>query len=102
MTEATSITSADGEVPAMRSEPPGPAKGGAVVIQEAFGLTDHIGSICDRLADAGWLAIAPALFHREGAPTFTYGDFESIRPVMMKLTGEGIRSDVDAAIGRLG
>jgi carboxymethylenebutenolidase len=101
MTEATSIPGADGEVPAMRSEPPGPAKGGVVVVQEAFGLTDHIGSICDRLAEAGWLAIAPALFHRQGAPTFQYGDFESIMPVMKELTADGIRSDIDAAVDRV-
>jgi carboxymethylenebutenolidase len=101
VTEAISIQTSDGEVPAMRSVPPSPAKGGVVVVQEAFGLTDHIGSICDRLAEAGWLAVAPALFHREGAPTFVYGDWDGLLPVMGALTAEGIRADVDAAIDRL-
>ena len=79
MTEATSITDPRRRgAGVMRPRPPAPAKGGVVVVQEAFGLTDHIGSICDRLAEAGWLAVAPALFHRQGAPTFALGDFDAL------------------------
>jgi carboxymethylenebutenolidase len=73
-----------------------------VVVQEAFGLTGHIEAICDRLARSGWLAIAPALFHRQGAPVFAYGDFDPILPVMRALTGDELRDDIDAAVGWLG
>lgn len=40
-----------------------------VVLQEVFGVNAHIRSVCDRLAQAGYLAIAPALYQRT-APDF--------------------------------
>jgi carboxymethylenebutenolidase len=47
----------------------GARRGGVVVIQEIFGVTDHIRDICDRFAREGYEAIAPALFDRV-APGF--------------------------------
>src|SRR5947207_708400 len=38
--------------------------GGVVVIQETFGVNHHIRAVCDRLAAAGYAAVAPALFDR--------------------------------------
>jgi carboxymethylenebutenolidase len=96
------IETPDGTMPAAVAEPTGTPKGGIVVIQEAFGLTDHIRDITQRLADAGWLAIAPAMFHRSGSPTFEYGgDMKALMPVFQALTAEGVDSDVAAAIGHL-
>lgn len=43
-----------------------PSKGsgpGVVVIQEWWGLVDHIKEVCDRFADAGYVALAPDLYH---------------------------------------
>lgn len=61
----TTITSADGfSFAAYRAEPEGPVRGGVVVIQEIFGVNNHIQSVTDRYAAAGYLAIAPALFDR--------------------------------------
>lgn len=39
-------------------------KGGIVVAQEIFGVNSHIRNVCDRLAAAGYVAVAPALFDR--------------------------------------
>lgn len=50
--------------------------GGLVLIQEIFGLTDHIREQCDRFADAGFDVIAPAIFHRE-APGLDLGYSEA-------------------------
>jgi carboxymethylenebutenolidase len=72
--------------------------GGVVVVQEAFGVTDHIEDVCQRLADAGWLAVAPHMFHRTGDPVLGHSDFEAVRPHMGALTAEGIHADVDAAL----
>ena len=47
------IETPEGTMPAAVAEPAGTPKGGVVVIQEAFGLTDHIRDITRRLADAG-------------------------------------------------
>lgn len=49
---------------AYRAEPKGTPKGGMVVAQEIFGVNNHIRNICDRLAEAGYVAVAPALFDR--------------------------------------
>lgn len=47
-----------------RAEPAGAPKGAVVVIQEIFGVNHHIRSICDRLASAGYVAVAPSIFDR--------------------------------------
>lgn len=39
-------------------------KGGIVIVQEIFGINDHIQNVCDRFARRGYTAIAPALFDR--------------------------------------
>ncbi|MGE3146556.1 MAG: dienelactone hydrolase family protein [Pseudorhodoplanes sp.] len=49
---------------AYRAEPKGAPKGGMVVAQEIFGVNRHIRNVCDRLAQAGYVAVAPALFDR--------------------------------------
>lgn len=49
---------------AYRAEPQLPPIGAVVVIQEIFGVNVHIRSVADRFADAGFLALAPALFDR--------------------------------------
>ncbi|MCU1370848.1 MAG: carboxymethylenebutenolidase [Ilumatobacteraceae bacterium] len=59
------LTAADGHLlSAHRSDPEGTPLGGVVVIQEIFGVNDHIRSVADRFAAAGYLAVAPALFDR--------------------------------------
>ena len=40
-----------------------------LVVQEIFGVHEHIRDVCRRLAHAGYLAIAPELFFRQGDPT---------------------------------
>jgi carboxymethylenebutenolidase len=47
-----------------RADPAGQPKGAIVVIQEIFGVNHHIRSVCDRLAGAGYVAIAPSIFDR--------------------------------------
>jgi carboxymethylenebutenolidase len=56
---------------AYRADPTGAVKGGIVVIQEIFGVNHHIRAVCDRLANEGYAAVAPALFDRQ------VKDFES-------------------------
>jgi carboxymethylenebutenolidase len=59
------LTAADQhQLGAYRADPSGAAKGGVVVIQEIFGVNHHIRAVCDRLAQEGYVAVAPALFDR--------------------------------------
>jgi carboxymethylenebutenolidase len=67
------LTASDGfEFGSYRADTAGSAKGAVVVIQEIFGVNHHIRSVCDRLADAGYAAIAPSIFDRI-EPNFTSG-----------------------------
>jgi carboxymethylenebutenolidase len=67
-----------------------------IVLQEAFGVNDHIRSVADRFADEGYLAVAPQLFHRDGSPEISYDDFASAMPFMANLTMPGITNDLSA------
>lgn len=79
----------------------GPATRGVVVVQEAFGVNDHIEDVAARLAAAGYLAVAPHLFHRSGDPALGYEDFSLVMPHMKELTADGILEDIDAAIAAI-
>ena len=52
------------ELDAYLAEPKGKPKGGIVVVQEIFGVTDHIKRVADQYAAQGYRAIAPAMFDR--------------------------------------
>jgi len=61
-----SLTAADKhQLGAYRADPKGAPKGSIVVIQEIFGVNNHIRAVCDRFAGEGYLAVAPALFDRQ-------------------------------------
>jgi carboxymethylenebutenolidase len=95
------IDTIDGPMPAHLARPTSEPPGSIIVVQEAFGVTEHIEDVCHRLAEAGWLAVAPALFHRQGAPTFAYDDFEQVAPTMRALTKMGITEDIAATLATL-
>src|SRR4029077_9856054 len=60
-----SLTAADShKLGAYRADPADTPKGGIVVVQEIFGVNQHIRAVCDRLAGEGYAAVAPALFDR--------------------------------------
>lgn len=54
------------DLTAYRADPPGEVRGGIVVIQEIWGLADHIKDVADRFAEQGYLAIAPDLLGHVG------------------------------------
>jgi carboxymethylenebutenolidase len=95
------LTTPDGPMPAFEAVPDGAARGGVLVIQEAFGVTTHIEGIATRLAAEGWRAVAPALFHRQGSPVLDYGDMAAVMPVMLALTAEGLDQDISATLEHL-
>ena len=65
MGEIIELTASDGHAfSAYKAAPEGTPKGGVVVIQEIFGVNEHIRDVTDGFAAEGYLAIAPALFDR--------------------------------------
>jgi carboxymethylenebutenolidase len=96
------LKAADGHtLGAYKAEPSGAAKGAVVVIQEIFGVNQHVRKVADQYANAGYVAIAPALFDRvEKGLDLGYGqdDFQKGRETRGKLANEGIVADVQAAV----
>ena len=91
----------DGPMRAYEARPDDRAPTAVIVIQEAFGVNEHIEDVTRRAADEGVHAIAPALFHRAGGGTAPYDDFSKVLPMFEGLTDDGILMDVDAAIEHL-
>lgn len=88
MAEGSTIrmTMADGaDVAVYHVEPVGARRGGLVLVQEIFGVTDHIRELCDEYAQDGYEVLAPALFDRE------HPGFEA------DYTGEGFARAVQLA-----
>lgn len=99
------IDTPDGPMPLYEATPEGDAAptSAIVVVQEAFGVNDHIRGLADRFAAEGYVAVAPAFFHRSGSPELDYeGDWSRILPHFEQLTDDGILTDVDAALDHLG
>jgi len=95
------ISTPDGDMPAYVAGDAASARAAIVVIQEAFGVTAHIERCADRLAADGYLAIAPALFHRTTTASFPYDDFSEVAPHMQALTKQGIEVDLGAVASHL-
>jgi carboxymethylenebutenolidase len=97
--ETVSLTTKDGhQFQACVAQPDGTPKGGVVVIQEIFGLTDHIRSMVEKFAAEGYLAIAPAMFDRvKPGIVLDYSDFDAARETMDKLDRDQSINDLRAA-----
>ena len=66
MGEMTKLTMSDGaEIAVYHADHEGGRKGGLVLIQEIFGVTDHIRELCDEYAAGGYEVLSPAIFDRE-------------------------------------
>ena len=72
---------------------------GIILLQEAFGVNQHIRNVADRLAQAGYAVVAPELFHRTAAPgvEIPYSDFASAMPHYQAISVDGLTADVQAA-----
>ena len=96
------LDTADGPMRLYSCVPEGGASRAVVVVQEAFGVNDHIEDVTRRFADAGYHAVAPALFHRAGGGTAPYDDFEKVFPLFEGAHRRRRSSmDVGAAVDHL-
>jgi carboxymethylenebutenolidase len=86
------------ELDAYLAEPKGKPKGGLVVVQEIFGVTNHIKRVADQYAARGYKVVAPAMFDRvERNVTLDYSEIEKGRELMRKLEWPGTLADVEGA-----
>jgi carboxymethylenebutenolidase len=73
-----------------------------IVIQEIFGVDPHIEDVALRFAAAGYVAVAPELFHRGGADTvIPYGETERAFGERGKLSNDDIVADLEATVAYL-
>ena len=98
-TETITLQADDGhEFEAYVAHPDGEPKGGLLVIQEIFGLTNHILETTREFAEDGYLAVAPAMFDRVGKGiVLDYSDFSKARLTMSELDLDQCALDMKAA-----
>jgi carboxymethylenebutenolidase len=103
MGQTIRLKASDGhELGAYEAAPEGEHRGGLVVIQEIFGVNEHIRAVTDGWAAEGYYCIAPAIFDR-GEPGFERGykpdDVEAGRGLAGKIGLDAMLLDVEAARG---
>ena len=110
------IATPDGEMPAFICIPAeSGSKPAILVLMEAFGLTQHIKDVTSRIANEGYIAIAPDLYYRDLPNNkFGYDEVESAKSMMysldfrktleedIKATLDYLKSRVDVSSDRIG
>jgi carboxymethylenebutenolidase len=92
------ISTPDGPIPAYRAAPAvGDGHPVVLVVQEIFGLHEHIKDVCRRLAKLGYLAIAPALYVRQG-DVLNLARVEDVRKVVAAVPDAQVLSDLNASV----
>jgi len=93
------IQTMTGPVPAYHAMP---EKGGklpvVLVVQEIFGVHEHIKDVCRRLAKLGYFAIAVDLYHRQGDVTKFTDNQDIFAKVVNFVPDSQVMSDLDAAV----
>jgi carboxymethylenebutenolidase len=94
-----SVAAADRDIPAYRALPAKPGTFPVViVVQEIFGVHEHIRDLCRRLAKQGYMAIAPDLYVRQGSVADIADIKEIIAKVVSKVPDAQVMSDLDATV----
>ena len=92
------IPVADGEIPAYRAMPANGRNFPTVlVVQEVFGVHEHIKDLCRRFAKAGYFAVATELYARQGDVS-KITDFKELMPIVSSVPDAQVMSDLDATV----
>jgi carboxymethylenebutenolidase len=88
-----------GQMPAYRAMPEkGTPHAIVLVVEEIFGVHEHIKDVCRRLAKEGYLAVAPELFARQGDPTKIEDAQKIITDIVAKTPDKQVMADLDATV----
>lgn len=104
-TDTSGLDAGDVKIPVGDQTIPGyramPSKGGpfpvVLVVQEIFGVHEHIKDVCRRFAKAGYFAIAPEMYYRQGDVS-KLKSIDEIRPIVAQVPDEQVMSDLDACV----
>lgn len=105
ITDSSGLTAGEIRIPTDEGEIPGyramPSEGRAfpvvLVVQEIFGVHEHIKDVCRRLAKSGYLAVAPELYARQGDVS-SLSEIDQIRTIVAKVPDAQVMTDLDAAV----
>ena len=90
------IPTRDRQIPAYRAMPAGKTGLATVlVVQEIFGVHEHIKDVTRRLAKQGYLAVAPELYVRQGDPTKYTDTGALINDIVAKVPDAQVMADLD-------
>jgi len=97
--ETVRLSASDGHtLDAFVAHADGTARGGLIILQEIFGVTDQLKSVARSYAADGYDTIVPALFDRVSPQTVVpFDDPDGGRAVMNQLVNEQVMLDIDAA-----
>jgi carboxymethylenebutenolidase len=100
-----SVPVSDGKIPAYRAKPAGKTKLPTIlVVQEVFGVHEHIKDICRRFAKLGYYAIAPSLYSRYGDPgKYDMNTVQALfTDIVAKVPDSEVMSDLDSTVAFAG
>ena len=96
------LNTSDGKMDAYVAQPKaGGSYPGVVVIQEAFGINEHMKKVTERIAAEGYVAICPDMFHRETERMIPFSDMGKAIAAMQRVQDPKAMEDVGAAIAQL-
>ncbi len=99
VTAEVQVPVADGKIPAYTARPAKPGKYPVIlVVQEIFGVHEHIKDMCRRFAKLGYYAIAPEMFARQGDVSKMTDIGAILSEVVSKVPDAQVCSDLDAAV----
>jgi carboxymethylenebutenolidase len=104
-TSSEGLTAGEVKIPVGDQSIPGyramPSKGGpfpvVLVVQEIFGVHEHIKDVCRRFAKLGYFAIAPELYYRQGDVS-KLKSIDEIRTIVGKVPDQQVMADLDATV----
>src|SRR5437870_2346608 len=104
-TSSEGLSAGEVRIPVVGGVIPGyramPAQGGpfpvVLVVQEIFGVHEHIKDICRRFAKAGYLAVAPELYARQGDVS-QLSNVKDIMPIVSTVPDAQVMADLDSAV----
>lgn len=101
VTETVQLSPPDTQIPAYLARPDGAGPYPVViVVSEIFGVHEYIRDVCRRLAQLGYVAMAPDFFARAGNPS-GMSDYAEIRKIVATATDEQVMGDLSAAMAFL-
>ena len=96
------LNTSDGKMEAHVAAPKdGGSYPGIVVIQEAFGVNDHMKKVTERIAAEGYVAICPDIYHREAERVIPFSDMSKAIATLQRVQDPKAMEDVGAAIAHL-